>query len=258
MLDSPNSRNLRDRARAAGIHAVLSVCVVLCSAALVFLIWYPYPYREISGGRELFTLVVSVDVVLGPLLTFAVFNRRKPRRELTRDLSIIVLLQVSGLIYGLHAVALARPVHLVWEIDRMRVVHRVDVPDELLAQAAPDMRALPLTGPTLLAVRPFRDASERMGVTLAAVGGVTIGSRPDLWQPYSAAAERIRASAKPVDELKKRFPRNAAEIDAALQREGLTAAQALWLPLAGRKDFWTVFLSSDTLLPVAYLPLDPF
>ena len=48
-------------------------------ALLVFAVWYPYPYREISGGRDLFLLVVAVDVVLGPLITFAVFNRAKPR-----------------------------------------------------------------------------------------------------------------------------------------------------------------------------------
>lgn len=253
-----NSRAWLDRMRAASIHTALSAVVAFCAAALVFLVWYPYPYREISGGRELFTLVVSVDVVLGPLLTFAVFDRRKPRRELMIDLGIIVMMQFTGLAYGLYTVALARPVHLVWEIDRMRVVHMTDIPDELLAKAPPDLRTLPLTGPTLLAVRPFSNSNERMEVTMAAVGGVMIGARPDLWQPYAAAAKRIRESAKPVSELKMRFPRRTADIDAVLLRKHLTEAHVLWLPLAGRKDFWTIFISSDTLLPVAYLPLDPF
>ncbi len=54
---------------------------VLCTgfALLVFAVWYPYPYREISGGRELFTLVVAVDVVLGPLITFVVRKRERKK-----------------------------------------------------------------------------------------------------------------------------------------------------------------------------------
>lgn len=39
------------------------------AATLVFAVWYPYPYREISGGRSLFEMVVAIDVVMGPLLT---------------------------------------------------------------------------------------------------------------------------------------------------------------------------------------------
>jgi hypothetical protein len=48
------------------------------AAALVFGVWYPYPYREISGGRELFLIVVTVDVIWGHCITLAVFNRTKP------------------------------------------------------------------------------------------------------------------------------------------------------------------------------------
>ena len=54
------------------------------AAGLVFALWYPYPYREISGGRELFLIVVAVDVIMGPLLTLAVFNRSKPVNDDTR------------------------------------------------------------------------------------------------------------------------------------------------------------------------------
>ena len=78
--------------------------MALLAAALVFGLWYPYPYREISGGRELFFIIVAVDVVMGPLLTFAVFNRKKPLKELKRDLGVIVLLQLAALGYGLWTV----------------------------------------------------------------------------------------------------------------------------------------------------------
>src|SRR3954447_23361508 len=121
----------KERLRASGLHLGISLCIAVTAALLVFAAWYPYPYREISGGRELFLLVTTVDVILGPLITFAIFNRSKPRRELVLDLSVVACIQLAALGYGLWTVAVARPVHLVFEVDRLRVVHAIDIPDEL-------------------------------------------------------------------------------------------------------------------------------
>lgn len=248
----------KDRFRAAGIH--LGICLVIAAAAalLVFLLWYPYPYREISGGRELFILVVSVDVVLGPLLTLAVFNRAKPRSELRRDLSVIGLLQLAGLAYGLWTVFVARPVHMSFEIDRFRVVHAIDVPPELLDRTPPGVTALPLTGPTLVAVRPFRSENEKMEATLAALGGVDLSTRPDLWQPYDAARSQVLQAARPLGELMARFGARAGEIDAAVAASGRPATELLFVPMVGRKSFWTVLIDRTSAQPLAYLPLDSF
>ena len=249
----------RSRALAAAIHLALSALVAAVCGLLVFAIWYPYPYRDISGGLELFRLVVTVDVVLGPLITFAVFNRSKPAKELRRDLLVVGLLQLSALSYGLWTVHLARPVHMVFEYDRFRVVHQVEIPEELVARAPAGIPVAPALGPTLLALRPFKDGSEHAEYTLAALQGVPLAARPDLWQPYEAARERVLQAAKPVNQLKTRFPQRAAEIDAALQAAGRGAAQASYLPLVARKaEAWTVLLDATTAEVIAYLPLDSF
>ena len=93
--------NFKSRLVAAGVHLGVSLVVAALAALLVFKVWYPYPYNEISGGRELFFLIVSVDVVLGPLLTFAVFNTAKRRRELALDISVIAVLQAAALALSL-------------------------------------------------------------------------------------------------------------------------------------------------------------
>jgi hypothetical protein len=246
------------RLRAAGIHLGLSMLVAALAAVLVFAIWYPYPYREISGGRELFLLVVSVDVILGPLITLTVFDRRKSTRELVIDLAIVAAVQLSALSYGLWTVFVARPVHLVFEIDRFRIVHAVDVPAQLLPRAPADVDTLPLTGPTLLAVRPFRDAAEKFDATMAALGGAEIGTRPDFWQPYAQAQSRVLAAAKPVTRLKARFSAQSAQIDAVLRSAGRTADTTAYLPLVGRKSFWTAFVDPANASVVAFMPLDSF
>jgi len=248
----------RPRLRAAGVHLALSALVAALTGLLVFALWYPYPYGDLSGGRELFQLVVSVDVVLGPLLTLAVFSLAKPRRELRRDLAVIVLLQLAGLSYGLWTVYQARPVHVVFEYYRFRVVHQADIPPELASRVPAGIEAGATGAPTWIALRPFRDEAEKMEFTLTALGGVPLSARPELWQPYAAGRGQILAAAKPVAALKQRFPQQAAAVDAALARSGRDSARAAYLPLLGRKAAWTVLLDAQTAEPIGYLPLDSF
>lgn len=248
----------KSRARAATLHLGISMLLAASAAWLVFAVWYPYPYREISGGRELFTLVVTIDVILGPLMTLIIFNRSKPRAELVRDLAVVALVQLAGLGYGLWSVYVARPVHLVFELDRFRAVHAVDVPEELLLRAPPAMAELPRTGPTLVAVRPFVDEQERIAATVAAVQGLHIGARPEFWQPYERAIEQVLAKARPATQLPERFPAQAAEIQAAFATAGLPAEQMVYLPLVARRSFWTVLIDARSARIVGYLPLDSF
>lgn len=248
----------KDRVKASSIHLSISLLIAVLAALLVFGLWYPYPYRETSGGRELFLLVVSVDVILGPLITFTVFNRAKPKTELVRDLAIVGLIQMAALGYGLWSVCVARPVHLVFEFDRFRVVHGVEVPDDLLNQEPAGLRAMPLTGPTVLAVRPFRDVNEENTATVQALSGLPLSARPDLWEPYVQARPRVLAAAKPLGELRARFPQKTPEIDAAVAASGRPAEALRYVPMVARQSFWTVLVDAQSAEVRAFLPLDSF
>lgn len=249
----------RSRLRAAAIHFGLSLLVAGLAGLLVFAIWYPFPYRDISGGRELFLLVVGVDMVIGPLVTFAVFNRAKPRAELRRDLAVVGLLQLAALCYGLWTVHLARPVHMVFEYDRFRVVHQVDIPAELAAKAPAGIDVAPWGGPTLIALRQFATSQENLDMTMQAINGVQLSARPELWRPYETERKEILRAAKPISTLVKKFPNRAAEIEAAVGRTGKPESQVLFLPLVARKDTaWTVLLDASTAAILDYLPLDPY
>ena len=248
----------QSKLRAFGIHLCLSLLVAALAAVVVFGVWYPYPYRDISGGRDLFLLIVGVDVVLGPLVTFTVFNPKKSRREKVLDFSLVAVIQLGALLYGLWSVLEARPVHTVFEYDRLRVVHAADVPGESVGRAPKALQALPLTGPTWLALRPLA-ASETMEMTLAALNGVPLGARPELWRPYESERAAVLKAARPAAELATRFPTQSAMIDRALAEAGKPADALVYLPLQARKDtVWTAILDRETAKPLAYLPLDSF
>lgn len=248
----------RGRLKAAGVHLGLSMLVALAAAALVLGVWYPMPYREVSGGRELFLLVVAVDVVLGPLITLAIFDRKKGWPHLRRDLAVVALLQFGALAYGLHSVALARPVYLVHEVNSFRVVRAVDLEPAELAKAPPELQKLPWTGPEVIGTRVPEDPAEKMRAVELALAGRDIGMRPEYWKPYADARADALARAKPVSDLRARHPERAAELDAAVQRTGLAQQQLVFLPLMARKTDWVMLLDAKSAEVVGYAPFDGF
>ena len=56
-------------------HLFASVLIAALVAWLVFGLWYPAPYAQLAGGFALFGLMMAVDVVCGPLLTYIILLR---------------------------------------------------------------------------------------------------------------------------------------------------------------------------------------
>jgi hypothetical protein len=257
MIDSKPSF-WKPRLRASGLHFAISAGIAALAAALVFAVWYPGAYGEISGGHDLFLILISVDIILGPLLTLAIFNRAKSWPVLRRDLAVVGLVQLAALAYGMWTVFIARPVHMVFEIDRFRVVHAIEIPDSLLGHTPAGVKALPISGPTLLALRPFKNSEEKMQATMSALNGLSLSARPDLWETYPEARTEVLKAAKPAKELKQRFPDRTPELDKALASIGRPIDSVVYLPMVGRKSFWTVLLDSTTADVLATIPIDSF
>lgn len=245
--------------RASFAHLLLSVLVAGLMAVLVFGVWYPWPLYELVSGRELFWLVVGVDVVCGPLLTMVLWNPAKPRRELALDLSLVAIVQVIALAYGMHTVVIVRPVHLVFETDRLRVVTASEIETDDLPQAPPGLRQLPWTGPTLISLRAPRDSQELLKSIDLSTAGKEPSLRPGWWQEYGLGLPQLLKRAKPVAQLANAHPTQKKLIDDAVQKAGVSEASLLWIPLTSAKSMdWVVLLDKKTGLPRAYVPLDGF
>jgi hypothetical protein len=107
---------VKERAVASGIHFLCSLVIFSAFFFTIIFHWFPEPFFTASGGLQGITLVAAVDLVLGPLLTFIVFNSSKRRTLLALDFSIIVCVQLLALIWGMYTVYMQRPIALVfWE-----------------------------------------------------------------------------------------------------------------------------------------------
>lgn len=250
--------DLATRLKAAGIHLGISAVIATVAAALVFGLWYPWPYRLVSGGQELFLLIMSVDLVLGPALTLVVFNRSKTKSHLLRDLAVVAALQLFGLVYGLYSVFLARPVAVVWEVDRFRVVSDVEVRHEELPQALPELRTLSLTGPQVLGARSSRTGEERLKAIDLALQGIDIGVRPSYWQPYGHSVKAVLEKARPLVYLYRQYPSHVQDIKVEVRKTGRTAEDLKFVPLMARKTDWSVLLDAKTGVIVGFVPYEGF
>lgn len=237
---------MRNRIRQAAIPAFVHLCIsalLACLAfVLVFWVWFPAPYDQLLAGRDLFWLMISVDLVCGPLLTSVVFDRRKPRRELFVDLAVIATLQCAALFYGLWSVSLARPVVLAFEKDRFRVITVAEV---FVKNGSPDV-VLPwfsvlTTGVSVMAPSDpdYLDSLEY------SLKGIPPSARPELWIPYGNVSEEVGQSSGRLADLRRKHPdsRGLALLNDAVSKSGTGELELGYWPLESHlHNDWVVLV----------------
>lgn len=149
---------LRARLSAFVTHLILSGVVIAVFSLVVYLIWYPGPYHIIHSTLDVTKTLIMVDVVLGPLLTLILFDIRKTFKELRRDIGIVVLLQLSALIWGGNIIYKMRPLvaayhENVFYIATLEDIEPVDRNHSILPAI--------FEKPKLVYVKPIEDKEER-------------------------------------------------------------------------------------------------
>ena len=227
----PNKISIRIRAGLT--HLGASACVGILILVLVFLVWYPSPLGPLTGVMRIFVLLVAVDIAIGPLCTLVVFNPQK--KSLRFDLAVIVILQLCALIYGMHAVFVARPAYVVWNVDRFDVVLAKDV-DRKSEAAAKDhqFRSLPLTGPVTVGAKLPADRQMRDKVLFSAVaGGADLPQLPEYYVPIEQVSGEIRSRAQPLSKLLELNKNLSSATKAEIEVFQNPANQFGWVPLRG-------------------------
>lgn len=240
------------RVRAFLLHLVVSIVVVLLGGGLLFSLWYPVPLREAVGAGDIFLLLLLVDALLGPLLTFVVFKVDK--KSLVFDLAVIAVMQLTALLYGFSALAEGRPAWLVFSVDRFDLVRALDIEARYLEGAQPQYRDTSWLGPRWVAAVLPDDPGRRTAILFEVVGGAAdLSLRPNLYQPLEAAASGMRGKAQPLEELHRY---NKAEVVSA-ELTRWPEADA-WLPLKATAKAQVVLINRDAARVVAVVDLVPW
>ena len=93
-------------------HLSSSLVIVILLTILCQFYWFPSPFLSLDGTWIALAILATVDVIIGPLLTFLLVSTKKSKRELVFDMFIILIIQVTALSYGLFKIEQER----VWAI----------------------------------------------------------------------------------------------------------------------------------------------
>jgi hypothetical protein len=242
------------RWRAALLHLSVSILLALVGLAVVFKLWYPAPLGRALGVQHVYFLVLAIDVMLGPMITFIIFNPAKGRKKLTFDLTIIIAVQLVALLYGQWTIAQGRPAWLVFNADRFDLTQASDIDLRYQEQAMSTYRHASWTGPQWVAsVNPTGPEKLNQLILESAGGGGDLPQRIDLYVPLAGQKDALLAQALPLEKLGQ-F-NSPAQIRQAL---ALWPQADAWLPLMARAQPMTVLIQRSTGQPLAVVDLRPW
>ena len=242
---SLNPRRM-SRWKAAGIHLLLSVAIAAAVVAFMLTVWYPWPLFEAAGGSHLILILVGVDVTLGPLITLIVFKSGK--KGLKFDLTVIALCQIAAIAYGIHTLYLARPIYIVFTVDRFELVTAKDIdPQDLPKVTRPEFKSLPLGRPRYIAAVAPDDENEKLKLIDSAMKGKDLQVYPQYYVPYQQEAANALTRAKDMSILIKRNPEAVRKALKSLDR---SQESVKFLPMRAPQTDGAILLDAKSGAPL--------
>jgi len=225
------------RLRAFALHLAGSTTVLALVWGVLYLGWYYWPGWYLTGVSLVAGLMVGVDLVLGPSLTLLIANPNKPRRELTRDIGVIVAVQVCALIYGTTTLWSGRPLYYLYSEKWLELVqasdisaHEANLARDQNPQFAPHWYSLPRW-----AWAPLPDNREEAKriIQQALAGGADVTQMPRMFRSYERGYSEMRARLKVLESLREFTAQDKKNLRRQMIERGFDADQPIGMVLIG-------------------------
>jgi hypothetical protein len=243
------------RFKAFAWHLFGSAGALSVTLGLMYLGWYHWPGWYLADMPAVLAIMVGVDVVLGPLLTFIIADPAKARRVLARDVGCIVLVQLIAFTYGTITLWNGRPLYYAFSVNCLSVVQAQDLqPDgernALGSALAPHWDSLPRW---IWAPLP-NDSAEANNIVQSAVqGGFDVTARPAYFRPWASGAAELRRQLGRVDDSKFFSLKERKLLKARMTAMGLAPDRADTIAMTGRKRPLLVVFDPSNLRLLAYI-----
>jgi hypothetical protein len=229
---------MRFRLKALGLHLLASTVALSSILGTLYFGWYRWPGWHLADVAHVVIILAGVDIVIGPLLTFVIARSSKPRRELTRDIAMIVAVQLSALIYGAASLWHGRPLYYAFSENVLQLVQAYDIDADEVALArqqktelAPHWYSLPRW---IWAPLP-QDPHEREKIVTSAIGGGDdVISMPRYFKPWEQGLPVLRTQLKKVDNVGYFSAADKKVLKEHMRAAGFSTDQLNSIPLTGR------------------------
>jgi hypothetical protein len=230
--------------RASGLHLLISAAIAVLVLGLVYFGWYRGVLSTTEGVGTILLIMLGIDVTLGPLMTLLVYKPKK--KSLKFDLTVIGLLQLGFLAYGIYTVQIARPAYVVFVKDRFESVAVADWGEsaqEALEKTPNPVADRDIFGPKFIASKAPEDIAIRQELMMTSVaGGADLPQLPQYYVLLESELSVVAKKALSIAELKALNPNLESSIDAAVAASGQTVEKIGFLPLKGKQADASVFV----------------
>lgn len=214
-------------------HLFCSIFIACMVLALIFCVWYPTPLAKAVGVSHILFMLIGIDLVIGPILSFIVYKEGK--KTLVFDLSVIIVLQLCALGYGLYNIAQGRPAWLVYYKNSYELIRHSDV-------VAPAGQAVssPWLGPQYTAVKLSQDPQKYDEELTLELKGYSLAQFQERHIAWSKAKDDMQKYAIPVQQLTQ-F-NDSALVQAQLQKY---PQASYFFPLKALEQDMTVLIDKE-------------
>jgi hypothetical protein len=234
------------------IHLSISFLIALLVIGLVFFIWYPSPLATAVGVTHIFLMLLVIHVILGPLLCLLVYKEGK--KSLKFDLSVIILIQIAALCYGMFSIEQGRPAWLVYNVDRFELVKKNELVDTNIQQAQPQFQKPSWFKPQYVATEFAKDTQQRNNEMFAEVfSGISIAQRPERYVELTQAKTQIQQRALPLVKLQQYNQKT--DVEKTLAKYPKADA---WLPLKSNAIDMVVLVNKESASIIKIVNLRPW
>lgn len=254
-LDRSKHIMFKGKLKAFAIHLALSIVIVSAIISTIIYFWYPVDYLDITSFKEIAVLIISIDLMLGPLLTFVVYKKNK--KSLRFDLAVIAVIQFSALTYGSYYLFQAHPVYLTYAKGSFSLINAKLAKPENAKYS--EYKVSKISSVNLAYSEIPTDPNEKNKLLNESFnGGPDLEERVDLYKPYddhiseiieeSLDAEKIFSDPKTKNKTKrflKKFGSNNLD-------------KFVFLPLEGSTKNVVIVLDKKTAKPITTLAIDPW
>jgi len=189
---------ISEKLKVSGGHLLVSMAFGLAALLLIYLSWYPDVLAKGMRISSIVGILFVVDVLMGPLLTFVVYDASK--KYIKYDLIVIFSLQIMALFIGLNSIFQGRPEWLVFVEDRFEIARYVDIDSEYKNH---DSLKSSFWAPRWVAV-PLM-STEQKDIVLSEVlkGFPDVAFRPNMYREAGDVWVDIRSRSMSMSELEK-------------------------------------------------------
>jgi hypothetical protein len=226
------------RLKLFSLHLLSSATVLTLILGSLYFGWYRWPGWYLTDVTRVVLVMVCVDVVLGPTLTLIIANQKKSRRLLTRDIGIIVAVQLCALTYGSVSLWNGRPLYYAFSETVLQLVQAYDIDAEeakLGREQNPGLAPHWYSLPRWIWAPLPQDAETREKIVATAVfGGDDVISMPRYFKPWEEGLPSLRTQLKKVDDVAYFAKSEKGKLKDKMRAAGMADDHLDTMPLTGR------------------------